>query len=174
LDRKTTRRQNLLHHAGRRFGIEGRYSDQEIAAGTTGRAERYGTTVTRKHLLPMHRQALLLILATLMASSAATAQAPPTPATPPAQTAPPAPPRNATGCAPTQSMPQQGTIAPKGTTTTDPQAEPLTDKLARSDGVLCPPTGVDPEIRAPTPETGNMPVIPPPGSPGGDPTIRPK
>jgi hypothetical protein len=53
-------------------------------------------------------------------------------------------------------------------------SEPLGDKLARSDGVLCPPTGVDPEIRAPTPETGNMPVIPPPGSPGGDPTIRPK
>ncbi|HWJ18845.1 hypothetical protein [Bradyrhizobium sp.] len=121
----------------------------------------------------MQRQALVLILATLTASSAATAQAPPTPATPPAQTAPPAPARNATGCAPTQSMPQ-GTIAPQGTTTTDPRAEPLSDKLARSDGVLCPPTGVDPEIRAPTPETGNMPVIPPPGSPGGDPTIRPK
>jgi hypothetical protein len=67
-------------------------------------------------------------------------------------------------------MPQQGTIAPQGTTAT----EPLGDKLARSDGVLCPPTGVDPEIRAPTPETGNTPVIPPPGSPGGDPTIRPK
>jgi hypothetical protein len=117
----------------------------------------------------MQREALLLIVAALMASSAA-AQAPPTPATPPAQTATPA--RNATGCTPTQSMPQQGTVAPQGTTATDPRAEPLSDKLARSDGVLCPPTGVDPEIRAPTPETGSMPVIPPPGSPGGDPTIR--
>jgi hypothetical protein len=29
-------------------------------------------------------------------------------------------------------------------------------------------------MRAPAPEGGNMPVIPPPGSPGGDPTIRPK
>jgi hypothetical protein len=129
-----------------------------------------GTTVTRKHLLSMQRRWLLLIVAALMASSGATAQAPPTPATPPAQTAPPAPARNATGCAPTQSMPQQGTIEPQGTTAT----EPLSDKLAKSDGVLCPPTGVDPEIRAPTPKTGNMPVIPPPGSPGGDPTIRPK
>ena len=54
------------------------------------------------------------------------------------------------------------------------RAEPLSDKLARSDGVLCPPAGIDPEIRAPTPETGNTPVIPPPGSPGGDPTVRPK
>jgi hypothetical protein len=32
------------------------------------------------------------------------------------------------------------------------------------------PPGVDPEIRAPTPDAGNTPVIPPPGSPGGDPT----
>ena len=55
-----------------------------------------------------------------------------------------------------------------------PGSEPLTDKLARSDGVLCPPAGVDPEIRAPTPEGGTTPVIPPPGSPGGDPSIRPK
>ena len=49
----------------------------------------------------------------------------------------------------------------------------LSDKLARSDGVLCPPN-VDPGIRAPTPDVGKMPVIPPPGSPGGDPNIRPK
>src|SRR3979411_1304395 len=51
---------------------------------------------------------------------------------------------------------------------------PRGDKLAKSDGVLCPPSGVDPEIRAPTPDTGNTPVIPPPGSPGGDPSVRPK
>jgi hypothetical protein len=50
----------------------------------------------------------------------------------------------------------------------------LGEKLAKSDGVLCPPAGVDPEIRAPTPDAGNTPVIPPPGSPGGDPTVRPK
>jgi hypothetical protein len=107
----------------------------------------------------------------MAASSAAFAQAPPTPVTP-AQTAPPAPARGAHNCAPTESTPQ-GSIAPQGTTTGQ-RAEPLGDKLARSDGVLCPPAGVDPAIRAPTPETGNTPVIPPPGSPGGDPTIRPK
>jgi len=60
---------------------------------------------------------------------------------------------------------------------TSPQApsstENLSDKLARTDGVVCPPN-VDPEIKAPTPEVGKMPVIPPPGSPGGDPTVRPK
>jgi len=63
--------------------------------------------------------------------------------------------------------------APEGTTT-GRASEPLGDKLARSDGVLCPPAGIDPEMRAPTPDAGKTPVIPPPGSPGGDPSIRPK
>jgi hypothetical protein len=115
---------------------------------------------------------LFLASVLLAASGVASAQAPPAPATPPAQTAPPAPAR-ASDCSPMQPAPSRGTAAPEGTTTGQ-RAEPLGDKLARSDGVLCPPAGVDPEIRAPTPETGNTPVIPPPGSPGGDPSIRPK
>jgi hypothetical protein len=117
------------------------------------------------------KHTLLLVSALAAMPGMAVAQAPPAPATPPAQTAAPAPAR-ANNCAPTESTPQ-GNIAPQGTTTGQ-RAEPLGDKLARSDGVLCPPAGVDPAIRAPTPDTGNMPVIPPPGSPGGDPTIRPK
>jgi hypothetical protein len=113
----------------------------------------------------------LFSYALMAASGPATAQAPPAPATPPAATAPPAPAR-ANDCSPMQPVPPRGTIAPEGTT--GQRAEPLGDKLAKSDGVLCPPSGVDPEIRAPTPDAGNMPVIPPPGSPGGDPNIRPK
>jgi hypothetical protein len=50
----------------------------------------------------------------------------------------------------------------------------LSDKLARSGGVICPPEHVDPEIKQPTPPGGAMPVIPPPGSPGGDQSIQPK
>ena len=50
----------------------------------------------------------------------------------------------------------------------------LSDKLARSGGVICPPEHVDPEIRQPTPPGGPMPVIPPPGSPGGDQSVQPK
>ncbi len=50
----------------------------------------------------------------------------------------------------------------------------LSDKLARSGGVICPPEHVDPEIKQPTPPGGVMPVIPPPGSPGGDQSIQPK
>jgi hypothetical protein len=115
------------------------------------------------------KQSFFIPCLLLAASTAASAQAPPAPATPPAQTAPPSPAR-ANDCA---AMPSTGTIAPPGTTTGQ-GSEPLSDKLARSDGVLCPPAGVDPQMRAPTPDAGNTPVIPPPGSPGGDPTIRPK
>jgi hypothetical protein len=50
----------------------------------------------------------------------------------------------------------------------------LSEQLTRSDGVICPPSGVDSGIKAPTPEGGRTPVIAPPGSPGGDPNIRPK
>lgn len=103
----------------------------------------------------------------------ALAQAPPSPATPPAQTAPPNLDRVNQNCAPTRSDPQGGGIAPRGSTTGQAN-EPLGDRLAKSDGVLCPPPGVDPEMHAPTPNTGTMPVIPPPGGPGGDPNIRPK
>ncbi|MDB5518484.1 MAG: hypothetical protein JWQ17_5242 [Tardiphaga sp.] len=102
----------------------------------------------------------------------AAAQAPPT-ARSPAEIVPPATQRGPNGCAPTQPVPSQGGIAPEGTTTGQSR-EPLGDRLAKSGGVLCPPSGVDPEIHAPTPDTGNMPVIPPPGSPGGDPSVRPK
>ena len=49
----------------------------------------------------------------------------------------------------------------------------LSDTLAGTDGVLCPPH-IDPEIRAPTPPGGTLRVLPPPGSPGGDPSLRPK
>jgi hypothetical protein len=107
----------------------------------------------------------------LMASTGmAAAQAPPTPATQPAQAIPPA---TASNCAPIKPVPPRGTIVPEGTTTGQAD-EPLSDKLAKSDGVLCPLPDVDPEIRAPTPNAGNMPVIPPPGSPGGNPNLRPK
>ena len=50
----------------------------------------------------------------------------------------------------------------------------LSDQLSRSKGVICPPAGIDPGIAAPAVGGGVMPVIPPPGTPGGDPNIVPK
>ena len=50
----------------------------------------------------------------------------------------------------------------------------LGDRLARSKGIICPPAGVDPGIAAPPVGGGTTPVIPPPGTPGGDPNIIPR
>jgi hypothetical protein len=50
----------------------------------------------------------------------------------------------------------------------------LSDELSRSKGVICPPAEVDPSIAVPPTGGGVMPVIPPPGTPGGDPNIVPK
>jgi hypothetical protein len=107
----------------------------------------------------------------IVACGTAAAQAPP--AAKPQTEIVPAAAAGTSGCAQTRPVPSQGTVTPEDNTTGQSR-EPLGDKLAKSDGVLCPPTGVDPEIRAPTPDVGNTPVIPPPGSPGGDPTVRPK
>ena len=50
----------------------------------------------------------------------------------------------------------------------------LSNQLSQSKGIICPPAGIDPGIAAPAVGGGRMPVIPPPGTPGGDPTIVPK
>ena len=54
------------------------------------------------------------------------------------------------------------------------QDKSLSQKLAQSNGVICPPPTVDPGIKKPAPPGGRMPVIPPPGAPGGDPDVQPK
>src|SRR5262245_21140646 len=121
--------------------------------------------------MPM-KHALLISSMLLASAGSAPAQAPPGPASPPQQTAPAAPnrPQN---CAPMERGAHPGAAAPEGQTTGQSR-EPLGEKLSRSEGVLCPPTDVDPEMRAPTPDAGKTPVIPPPGSPGGDQSVRPK
>jgi len=56
----------------------------------------------------------------------------------------------------------QGRASPEGS---------LGEKLAQSGGVICPPEGLDPDIRAPAPNGGRTPVIPPP-SPGAGPPAQ--
>src|ERR1700686_4373564 len=53
-------------------------------------------------------------------------------------------------------------------------SRPLSERLAESKGVLCPPPGIDPGLAVPPVGGGRMRVIPPPGTPGGDPGIQPK
>src|SRR3954468_4132011 len=71
-------------------------------------------------------------------------------------------------CAPGERLQGDGSNAPQVK-----DGEVLSDKLARTGGVLCPPN-VGADIRAPSPGGGKTPVIPPPGSPGGDQSVQPK
>jgi len=89
-----------------------------------------------------------------------------------------APPGDPKPCEPgvmSQVDPSTRAPGPKSepSTTGSASNENPTDKLARGDGVLCPPN-VDPGMTSPPPRGGNTPVIPPPGSPGGDPSVQPK
>jgi hypothetical protein len=72
---------------------------------------------------------------------------------------------------------------PDGRPATDQPSMPIvppasgtsSSDLSRSGGVITPPAEVDPEMkRAPPPSGAKMPVIPPPGTPGGDPSVKPK
>ncbi len=108
-----------------------------------------------------------LMVLLLISATPAFAQAPPgqrpTPA--PAQPAPTDP----KACAPGERLRLEDGSSKEPATT----GEALSDKLARTDGVLCPPH-VDPDIRWPTPPGGTIQIIPAPGTPGGDPSVRPK
>lgn len=109
-----------------------------------------------------------LTMSALLLPALAIAQAPPSSQTPVAPRTEQPSPNCANSDTPT-------TIGKGGTLDTQPDAAGnLSDKLARSGGVICPPEHVDPEIKQPTPPGGAMPVIPPPGSPGGDPKVQPK
>ena len=72
--------------------------------------------------------------------------------------------------APAQACPPDGSdeTAGKG------RSGDLSDKLAQSKGVICPPVTGDREMQVAPPAGGKLKVIPPPGSPGGDPSVQPK
>ena len=55
-----------------------------------------------------------------------------------------------------------------------PNAPNLSERLGESKGVICPPADVDPDAEIKPPAGGELKVIPPPGSPGGDPKVQPK
>jgi hypothetical protein len=75
--------------------------------------------------------------------------------------------------------PQQGAACPPDVRGNPPtvgggSSQPLSERLAESKGVICPPAAVDPEMQVPPPAGGQLKVIPPPGTPGGDPSVQPK
>jgi len=65
--------------------------------------------------------------------------------------------------------------AAQGTKTPAPGDNP-SEKLDKSDGVIKPKENLDPKMQVPPPDPGptSTPVIPPPGSPGGNPNVVPK
>ena len=71
-----------------------------------------------------------------------------------------------TNSTPPQTVPQAGGSG---------SSEPLGDQLEHSNGVIRPPSGVDPGLTQAPPEAGGRtPVIPPPGTPGGKRSLTPK
>jgi hypothetical protein len=65
-----------------------------------------------------------------------------------------------------------GRTTPRSPETTGSRS--LSEQLSESKGVICPLAGVDPGISVPPVGGGRTPVIPPPGTPGGDPNVVPK
>jgi hypothetical protein len=77
---------------------------------------------------------------------------------------------------PKTTIPEKIRPGEPNTTGSIGSGENLSDRLSRSEGVIKPRRGIDPEIEvpAPVPNPGTTLVVPPPGSPGGDQRIRPK
>jgi hypothetical protein len=84
---------------------------------------------------------------------------------------------------PTPEIPQSDTQGqpdprqdPRSTGAVGQSSQTLSEKLDRTDGVIRPPTDIAPDmsVPAPDPNPGTTRVIPPPGAPGGDPTLEPK
>jgi hypothetical protein len=115
----------------------------------------------------LHRTILnsapLAMLAAMLLTGPCAAQNTPSPQSPGVQALDPK------TCAPLNQ--REGTVNREGTVGGGPS---LSDKLERGEGVLCPPRDADPEIAKLPQSGGRTPVIPPPGSPGGDLTVRPK
>lgn len=110
---------------------------------------------------------VLVAAALLLVSAAAVAQAPP-------QAKPPLAPekelRDPDACVEAPATMGKG----GGLDVKKPEDRTLSRQLAESHGVICPPPHVDPGMRKPAPGGGTMPVIPPPGSPGGNLYVQPK
>ena len=111
-----------------------------------------------------------LTVSALLLPALAVAQAPPPTKTP---VAPKTEQLDSNACAHSDTLTTAGRGGEVATQQHDATGN-LSDKLARSGGVICPPEHVDPEIKQPTPPGGAMPAIPPPGSPGGDQSVHPK
>lgn len=117
----------------------------------------------------IHRYGAMLACLALLPTLAA-AQAPPASKPPSADATNPMQSRDCSNALPSATTGQRGDAD-----VAKPDGSNLSQKLAQSNGVLCPPKEVDPGMRAPTPPGGRMPVIKPPGTAGSpDQSVHPK
>ncbi|MCB5173936.1 MULTISPECIES: hypothetical protein [Microvirga] len=78
------------------------------------------------------------------------------------------------------NMPPLERMPPEKIEPADPSStgstDTLSDKLQETEGVIRPPVTSTPDMRVPAPEPnpGTTPVIPPPGSPGGNQNVQPR
>jgi hypothetical protein len=80
---------------------------------------------------------------------------------------------------PDSAHPERAVSCPPGADPSPPKPggddpKPLSDKLAETKGVICPPAGLDREMQLTPPKGGELKVIPPPGGPGADQSVQPK
>jgi hypothetical protein len=70
----------------------------------------------------------------------------------------------------------EGQKAPPEIVPPDSKNKNLSDRLSKDKGVITPPPSGAPDmnVKPPVPHPNTTPVIPPPGSPGGDQRIVPK
>lgn len=110
--------------------------------------------------------ALLALLLTVASLTGAGAQTRPDPAQRP-EPAPETLPGNAATVPPEKIAPPDAR---------ENSGSSLGEELSRSHGTIVPPAGIDPGMakQAPDPGPRSTPVLPPPGSAGGDPTVIPK
>ncbi|HEY1936065.1 MAG TPA: hypothetical protein VGG99_29010 [Acetobacteraceae bacterium] len=113
----------------------------------------------------MHRRLAMLLAAAVVAAPCAALAQNPQPA-PPGVKAPVAPPNSPS------PPPEQVAPGAQNMQGNDPN---LSNKLASQNGTLH-PSNVDPGIAVTPPANGQgtMPVIPPPGTSGGNPNVEPK
>ncbi|MDC7786759.1 hypothetical protein PQJ75_08490 [Rhodoplanes sp. TEM] len=133
----------------------------------------------------LRRDATCLIAAGLLglAVGPAAAQAPQPPVTPDRPAAgTPSPPASRLDCPPgvdpgrAPALGDQGAAGGGrgGSAGTTGAGDSLSGQLSHSRGVVCPPAGTDPGMVEPPPAGGALKVIPPPGTPGGEPAPVPK
>jgi|SRR5690349_12841210 len=123
-------------------------------------------------------QTVRTIFASILAASGALALAASAPALaqaiqPQEQVRPPVLPPQQPGN-PQTTIPEKVDPPLRKNDTTGSTGSTLSDQLEGSKGVIKPPPNVDPEMRVPAPDVGRTPVIPPPGTPGGNQEVQPK